>query len=217
MVADVNGDRKPDLIVESAQCCGSANGAAGVLLGNGDGTFRKVVLYKTGNGGWGTSVAVADVNADGIPDLVATDQCAGANCLNQGLVAVLVGNGDGTFQAAVSYGAGGFLTNSIAVADVNGDRQPDLLIANQCADNSDRCNLTSVGVLLNNTEALDTTPPAFTISASPERLWPPNGKWVPVTVSGVITDSGSGMNASSAAYAVTDEVTEKFSLTAKSA
>jgi hypothetical protein len=63
-VADVNGDGRPDLIVENSQCCGSANGVLGVLLGNGDGTFKKVVTYKSGAGGWGTSVAVADVNGD---------------------------------------------------------------------------------------------------------------------------------------------------------
>jgi hypothetical protein len=50
-------------------------------------------------------------------------------------------------------------------------------------------------------------PPAITISANPATLWPPNGKLVSVKVSGTITDepSGSGVNASSAAYVVMDE------------
>lgn len=43
------------------------------------------------------------------------------------------------------------MTNWVAVADVNGDGKPDLLVANQCADNSTVCAQTSVGVLLNNT------------------------------------------------------------------
>jgi hypothetical protein len=51
----------------------------------------------------------------------------------------------------------------------------------------------------------DTTPPVITITATPETLWPPNGKMVPVTVSGTITDAGSGVNPSTAAYVVTDE------------
>jgi hypothetical protein len=50
-----------------------------------------------------------------------------------------------------------------------------------------------------------TSPPVITITATPETLWPPNGKLVPVTVSGKITDAGSGVNASTAAYVVTDE------------
>ena len=54
----------------------------------------------------------------------------------------------------------------------------------------------------------DTTPPVITISASPTTLWPPNGKVVPVTVSGKIADTeagGSGVNTSTAAYTVVDE------------
>jgi len=163
-VADVNGDGKLDLVVESSQCCGSGDGVVGVLLGNGDGTFQPVVIYQSGKGGWGTSVAVADVNGDGKPDIVATDQCNGANCVHKGLVAVLLGNGDGTFQAAQSYSSGGFLTNSVAVADVNGDGKPDVLVANLCADNSLDCTRSSIGVLLNNTGVTKTV---VTTSVSP--------------------------------------------------
>jgi hypothetical protein len=54
---------------------------------------------------------------------------------------------------------------------------------------------------------VDTTPPGITISARPTTLWPPNRKLVPVTVSGTITDEpgGSGVDASTATYAATDE------------
>lgn len=54
---------------------------------------------------------------------------------------------------------------------------------------------------------VDTTPPTMTIGASPTMLWPPNGKLVPVMVSGTITDEpgGSGVQASSAVYVVMDE------------
>ena len=165
-VADVNADGRPDLIVENSQCCGSANGVLGVLLGNGDGTFQKVVTYKSGAGGWGTSVAVADMNGDGKLDVVATDQCASANCINKGLVAVLLGNGDGTFQAAQTYDSGGFLTNSVAIADVNGDGRPDLVVANICADDTLNCKRSSVGVLLNNSATRKVTT-ATTLVSSP--------------------------------------------------
>jgi len=58
------------------------------------------------------------------------------------------------------------------------------------------------------TPASDTTPPVITVSANPMTLWPPNGQMVPVTVSGMMTDhepGGTGVNPSTAAYAVTDE------------
>jgi hypothetical protein len=55
------------------------------------------------------------------------------------------------------------------------------------------------------TAIADRTPPAIVISANPLSLWPPNGKMVPVTVSGTITDTGSGVNRSSGSFAVSDE------------
>ncbi|HEV3260798.1 MAG TPA: VCBS repeat-containing protein, partial [Gemmataceae bacterium] len=67
------------------------------------------------------SVAVADVNGDGKPDLVT------ANGFN-GTVSVLLGNGDGTFQNAQNFAAGS-LPHSLVVADVNGDGKPDLVTA----------------------------------------------------------------------------------------
>ena len=54
-------------------------------------------------------------------------------------------------------------------------------------------------------QAEDITPPAITVFAIPAILWPPNGKMVPVTISGTIKDAESGVNASTAAYAVKDE------------
>ena len=43
------------------------------------------------------------------------------------------------------------------------------------------------------------------MTVHPKRLWPPNGRMVPVMVSGTITDTGSGVNVGTAAYSVTDE------------
>jgi hypothetical protein len=52
---------------------------------------------------------------------------------------------------------------------------------------------------------IDLTPPAVNVAASPSSIWPPNGTMVPVTVSGTITDGLSGVNPSTAAFAVIDE------------
>ena len=130
--ADLTKDGKLDLVL--------ANGGVGVLLGNGDGTFQAEVNYASG-GDNADSVAVADVNGDGIPDLLVANECAG-DCEfdGNGAVGVLLGNGDGTFQAAVSYYTGGLSAYSVAVGDVNEDGKPDLVVAN----------LDSVGVLLGN-------------------------------------------------------------------
>jgi hypothetical protein len=64
---------------------------------------------------------VGDFNGDGKPDL-AVANTSGGN------VSVLLGKGDGTFQAAVNYGAG-TEADSVTVGDFNGDGKPDLAVA----------------------------------------------------------------------------------------
>jgi hypothetical protein len=152
-VADVNGDGKPDLIVadqcNSTQNC-ALDGVVGVLLGNGGGTFQNVVTYDAG--GIGTFwLAVADVNGDGKPDIVLANWCGTSGCGNPGPVTVLLGNGDGTFQTAVAYSSGGYQPDSVAVADLNGDGKPDIVVANFCGSVANCDNvLSTVGVLLGN-------------------------------------------------------------------
>jgi hypothetical protein len=122
-VAYVNGDAKPDLVVANQYFS-----AVGVLLGNRDGTFQAAVAYPP-DGINAVSVAVADVNGDGKADLLVVSTCADFNC-RTGTVGVLVGVGDGSFQPAVNYDSGGNGPDSVAVADVNGDGKPDLMMAN---------------------------------------------------------------------------------------
>jgi len=151
-IADVNGDGKPDMVVANAcgndQSC-NANGTVGILLGNGDGTFQPVVTYDSG-GRDALSVTLEDVNADGKPDIVVANQWQCNICGDAGVVGVLLGNGDGTFQAVVTYGSGGYNADSLVVQDVNEDGKPDILVVNFCgADHSCQPG-SSVGVLLGN-------------------------------------------------------------------
>jgi hypothetical protein len=146
-VADVNGDGKGDLLVVNcgtdASCDGS--GSIAVLLGNGDGTFQTAVTYDSG-GILASSVAIADVNGDGKPDLVVANCGSEFDCFGTGSAGVLLGNGDGTFQPVVTYSSGGLGTRSVAVADVNGDGKLDVIVTN-CA----YCSVSgTVAVLLGN-------------------------------------------------------------------
>ena len=154
-VADLNGDSNLDLVVANCTINCSGYGSVSVLLGNGDGTFRPAIvdpIFGLGVGAW--SVAVADVNRDGKPDLLVGARCGTAqNCGN--LVAVLLGNGDGTFQPPATYSSNESFASSVAVGDVNGDGNPDLLVAN--------VNSNTVGVMLGN--GTGTFRPVVTYSA----------------------------------------------------
>ena len=137
-VGDVNGDGIPDLVVSDwcrYEDCSPANGAVSVLLGNGDGTFQPPVLY--GSGGYDAySVALADLRNNGQVDIVVTNTYYDKTFFHGG-VSVLLGNGDGTFQAAVGYDSGGRIATSVAVGDVSGDGIPDLVVANYYRGDSD--------------------------------------------------------------------------------
>src|SRR5580698_11135321 len=131
-IGDLNGDGHPDIVlVNTALFFGTAHGELSVLMGNGDGTFQDAALYDSG-GFDATSVAVGDVNGDGHPDLIVANQCQtcdqNGECVGPSQVGVLLGNGDGTFQPAVSYGSIGTDASSVAVGDVNGDGAPDLVV-----------------------------------------------------------------------------------------
>jgi hypothetical protein len=165
-VADVNGDGKPDLVVANAcatnGCKVGNDSVIGVLLGNGDGTFQAPVTYDSGGEPSYDSlgpqaIAVQDVNGDGKPDVLLATGFQG--------VAVLLGNGDGTFKPAVVYSSGGPQATSISVGDMNGDGKPDLVVLNYCLEIfTSSCGSGGVTVLLGNGDG--TFQPAMPGSAS---------------------------------------------------
>jgi len=87
-------------------------------------------------------VAVGDFNGDGKLDLAVVN--SGHN------VAVLLGNGDGTFPEAPGFGAG-YDPDSVAVGDFNGDGKADLAVISASAFGPYR---DAVAILINNTPAI---------------------------------------------------------------
>lgn len=103
----VNGDGNLDFLFSTYE------GQFRVFLGNGDGTFQAPVNTTAGRL---TAQQLADMNGDGILDLVATGTTQ---------TVISFGNGDGTFAVP----ADGWWTgtaNSAAVADFNGDGKLDV-------------------------------------------------------------------------------------------
>jgi hypothetical protein len=143
---DFDGDGTLDLVVANF-----ASHDVSVLLGNGDGTFRPAVSYAAGSNP--QSVAVGDFNGDGTPDLAVAGGDSGAGSLS-----VLLGNGDGTFQAAVHYD-GGIGPDRVTVGDFNADGVPDLAVANLYGNH--------VSVLLGNGDGTFQAPDSYRAGSGP--------------------------------------------------
>jgi len=98
--ADLNKDGNGDLVVTNSVL--TTSGSMSVLLGNADGTFQTAVSYPTP--GQGTVAAVIDdVNGDGKLDIVAVSSALANSGGVAQQISVLLGKGDGTFEAAQSF------------------------------------------------------------------------------------------------------------------
>ena len=109
-ILDLNNDGNPDVAMDSS-------GTLYVALGDGNGGFTSTV--QTANIGPPAQVVYEDVNGDGIPDAV----------MDIGLLNVLIGNGDGTFNIPINGNS--FIIDfgsqqSIALADFTGDGNLDI-------------------------------------------------------------------------------------------
>jgi uncharacterized protein (TIGR03437 family) len=150
--ADFNGDGKTDLAF-----CDVNDAQIVVLLGNGNGTFQAPVSYALPPAFYPESIVSADFRSIGKLDLaVAIDGSVGG----PGSVAVLLGNGDGTFQPAKTYGRWPGAASYLAWTDVNGDGKPDLVVANP--------NANAVSFLFGNGDGSFQSPVEYATSAFPQ-------------------------------------------------
>jgi hypothetical protein len=114
--SDFNGDGKVDVAVALY----GIDAKVAILLGNGDGTLQKATdLYSTGSGS-AYDISEGDLNQDGRIDLAVTVG-------DDASVAILLGNGDGTFNQGVLYRTS-YYPQTVMVADLNHDGFLDLAV-----------------------------------------------------------------------------------------
>ncbi|TMG88390.1 MAG: VCBS repeat-containing protein, partial [Betaproteobacteria bacterium] len=92
-----------------------------IFLGNGDGALQTATTLS-GAGGFAAHAVVGDFNGDGSLDLAVTS-------ILDNVIALYLGNGDGTFRTRTMVAAG-TAPSGIAAADFNGDGKLDLVVTN---------------------------------------------------------------------------------------
>jgi hypothetical protein len=123
ITADFNGDGLPDLALVDTGT-NKIGSSVEILLGNSRGGFGPARSFPAGTQPEG--LVATDFNHDGHLDLIVSN--FGTFPSDHGGVSLLLGNGDGTFQAPASFAAGDFPVG-IATGDFNGDGNPDVVVA----------------------------------------------------------------------------------------
>jgi hypothetical protein len=139
-IADVDGDGRLDVVVANAQIS-----AISVLRGDGAGGLGLPTSFDVGE--VPSALAVSDVNGDGSPDVVTAS--SSSNTLT-----VLLSDGHGGFRAPQTIRGGAWFSPvSVAIAEMNGDDELDLVVANYSSS--------SVAVLIGDGRG------GFTVPSSP--------------------------------------------------
>jgi hypothetical protein len=147
VAGDINNDGTQDLVDLNS------SGQPELRLGNGDGTFQDPVPFAPG-----LPLEVADVNGDGIPDLVFATPHG---------VSERLGNGDGTFQDPVAVNLPANAPGTVlGVGDFNNDGRLDLVIKNQPFTGEAH----ALSVLLNNGAGSVVSAPAYATGAFPSAI-----------------------------------------------
>lgn len=121
-VADIDSDGNCDIAVVSTD-----GNKVSILLGHGDGTFS--LKSSPATQVHPVAIVATDLNRDGKIDLAVINNCGNdPKCHSYGSVTVLLGAGDGTFQASSKVLTGYNLPQSIAAADFNADGKVDLVV-----------------------------------------------------------------------------------------
>ncbi len=123
-LADVNGDHHPDALITGQNSAGSL--ITKLYTNNGSGHFSEVVATPFEGVEHG-AIALADVNGDDYPDAL----ISGRNSSGDPITKLYTNNGSGHFSEVIATPFEGVEYSAIAIADLNDDDHPDVLISGQ--------------------------------------------------------------------------------------
>jgi hypothetical protein len=125
-LGDFNNDGKLDLVVTVYDPFTTGLEFAGVMMGNGDGSFGSLAALSGTSASFASNITavVGDFNKDGKLDIATGIETAGSSI--QGFIQISLGNGDGTFQMGSSVPNVSSVTSPMLLGDFNGDGNLDL-------------------------------------------------------------------------------------------
>jgi hypothetical protein len=121
-IGDLNGDGRPDLVLAKGRHWPLHDR---VLLNDGKGGYTASNLGSAPDRTY--SAALADVDRDGDLDVVVSNDAPDRKL-------VYKNDGRGRFAEASSFGDPAWTTRYVTLADLNGDRYPDIVAANRGGD-----------------------------------------------------------------------------------
>jgi hypothetical protein len=152
VVADFNGDGKPDIALTASGLSGLS-----VVLGDGAGNFSNHKRFPSGSR-TPIDMVASDFNGDGKIDLAVLNTGLGSNA-----VLILLGDGTGSFSASSSARAGQ-LPSSITPGDFNSDNKIDLAVDSALAGTQ------SISLLFGNGAGAFSAPSSVNVGGATGRL-----------------------------------------------
>jgi hypothetical protein len=136
-VQDVNADGNPDLLLAKSSNSYNGRGSVSIQLGDGQGSFSSSKTVSVNKNP--TQIILGDFNRDGKIDLATAGR---TSATTYSTVSVRIGDGAGSFTGYADYpigsvGAVNVRTALVALADMNGDNNLDLVsVSNAYAKNA---------------------------------------------------------------------------------
>jgi len=124
-IGDIDGNGTPDIVLAKGRHWPLVDV---ILRNDGQGHFTADRLSDVPDRTY--SAALADLDGDGDLDIVASND-------NPDRKLIYLNDGTGHFRVSGTFGEAAWNTRYVTVADLNGDRRPDLIVANRSSNPAD--------------------------------------------------------------------------------